>query len=185
MEQSHVKQTDMVCHCTALALEQATKRTWTLLARFVCLHKGYLHTCFKEKSTSLRSCRSEEEQECTCLHVPSHSHFLLFKVLHKVIVNFSVLLACIVLPIGWSLRMLDHTLCVMWCFIQVWKWLIGMAVQWKLNCWPSTLRVDPWKAQALEVQNFSLLEKADESWEGREHEGNMRKPRDIYLIQSL
>lgn len=81
MKQSDVKQTDIVCHCTALASDQAAKRICTLLVGCVCLAQGISPDRFQEESISLSSCGSEEELECSCLHIAAHSHFL-FKVLH-------------------------------------------------------------------------------------------------------
>lgn len=68
IKQSDAKQTD-VCHYTALALEQATKRPCIFLGRFVCLSQG-LSPEFQGESVSPSGCRSEEVQERSCLYIP-------------------------------------------------------------------------------------------------------------------
>lgn len=60
MKQSDVKQIDIVCHCTALALDQATTRLCTLIVRL------------QEEFISLSSCGSEEEQSvAACILQPT------------------------------------------------------------------------------------------------------------------
>lgn len=71
----------------------------------------------------------------------------------------------------------DHTLCAVCCVIYIWKGLIDMAVQWKLNGWPSTPRADPWKAHASKLQDL-----IGGSWWGSRRQRAWRKHGETHEI---